>query len=45
MAGGGGQGEWSTHIRMYMFKWFCSALEFAFDDLLHVLRLDECDAH
>jgi len=32
MAGGGGHGEWSTHIRMYVFKWLCSAPGIDFDD-------------
>jgi len=45
MAGGGGHGEWSTHIWMYEFKWRCSALGLDFDDLLLVLGLDACGAH
>jgi len=45
MGGGGGRGEWSTHILMYELKWLCSALGLDFDDLLFVLGLDACGAH
>jgi len=45
MAGRGGPGKWSTHIRMYEFKWLCSAIGFDFDDLLLVLRLDAYGVH
>jgi hypothetical protein len=45
MASGGGRGEWSAHVRMYEFKWLCSALGLDFDDLLLVLGLDACGTH
>jgi len=45
MASGGKHGEWSTHIRMYEFKWLCSVLGFDFDHLLLVLDLNACGAH
>ena len=41
MASGGGHGEWSTYVRMYEFKWLCSALALDFDDLLLVLGLND----
>jgi len=45
MAGGGGCGEWFTHIRMSEFIWLCSELGLDFDHLLLVLGLDACGAH
>ena len=45
MAGGGGRGAWSSHIRMYEFKWLCSALGLDFDDCLLLLGLDACGTH
>jgi len=45
MAGAGGRGEWSTHIRMYKFQLLCCVLSLDFDDLVLVLGLDACGAH
>ena len=45
MASGRGRGEWSAHVRMYEFKWLCSAPGYDFDDLLLVLGLDAYGAH
>jgi len=45
MASGGGRGEWSAHVRMYEFKWLCSALGLDFDDSLIVLGLVACGGH
>jgi hypothetical protein len=45
MAGGGGHGESSTHIRMYEFKWLGTALGVDSDDRLLGCGLEACGEH
>ena len=45
MAGGGGRGEWSTHIEIYEFKWLHSVLGLDYADVLLRLGLDAYSAH
>jgi hypothetical protein len=45
MASGGGHGELYAHVRMYEFKWLCSAHGLDFVDLLLLLGLDTCGGY